>query len=145
MAERQKYYITTAIAYPNGAPHIGHAYEVVATDAIARFKRLDGDDVFFMTGTDEHGLKIQQAADRAGLSAKALVDEMAQKFRAMADRLECSYDRFIRTTDADHLVSTHELWRRMEAAGDIYLSKYSGWYSVRDEAYYDEGELTKAA
>ncbi len=145
MAERQKYYITTAIAYPNGAPHIGHAYEVVAADAIARFKRLDGDDVFFMTGTDEHGLKIQQAADRAGLSAKALVDEMAQKFRAMADRLECSYDRFIRTTDADHLVSTHELWRRMEAAGDIYLSKYSGWYSVRDEAYYDEGELTKAA
>jgi methionyl-tRNA synthetase len=145
MAERQKYYITTAISYPNGAPHIGHAYEIVASDAIARFKRIDGYDVFFMTGTDEHGLKIQQTAQKAGTSPKDFVDEMAQKFRAMADRLGCSYDRFIRTTDADHVPSTHELWRRMEAAGDIYLSKYSGWYSVRDEAYYDEAELTKQA
>ena len=96
-----------------------------------------------MTGTDEHGLKIQQAADRTGTTPKALVDEMAAKFRAMADRLDCSYDRFIRTTDADHLPSTQELWRRMQEKGDIYLSKYSGWYSVRDEAYYDESELTK--
>jgi methionyl-tRNA synthetase len=143
MAEKRKFYITTAISYPNGAPHIGHAYEIVASDAIARFKRIDGFDVFFMTGTDEHGLKIQQTADRNGTTAKAFVDEMAGKFRAMADRLNCSYDRFIRTTDADHLPSTQELWRRMEEAGDIYLSKYSGWYSVRDEAYYDESELTK--
>jgi methionyl-tRNA synthetase len=145
MAERQKYYITTAISYPNGAPHIGHAYEVVASDAIARFKRIDGYDVFFMTGTDEHGLKIQQAAQKAGTTPKAFVDEMAQQFRDMADRLGCSYDRFIRTTDPDHVPSTHELWRRMQAAGDIYLSKYSGWYSVRDEAYFDESELTKQA
>jgi len=145
MAEREPFYITTAISYPNGAPHIGHAYEVVAADAIARFKRIDGYDVFFMTGTDEHGLKIQQTADRAGTTPKALVDEMAAKFRAMADRLDCSYDRFIRTTDADHLPSTHELWRRMQERGDIYLSKYSGWYSVRDEAYYDEAELTRQA
>ena len=143
MAEKQKFYITTAISYPNGAPHIGHAYEVVASDAIARFKRIDGYDVFFMTGTDEHGLKIQQTADRSGTTPKAFVDEMAAKFRAMADRLDCSYDRFIRTTDADHLPSTQELWRRMQDKGDIYLSKYSGWYSVRDEAYYDESELTK--
>jgi methionyl-tRNA synthetase len=143
MAEKQKFYITTAISYPNGAPHIGHAYEVVASDAIARFKRIDGYDVFFMTGTDEHGLKIQQTADRSGTTPKAFVDEMAAKFRAMADRLDCSYDRFIRTTDADHLPSTQELWRRMQEKGDIYLSKYSGWYSVRDEAYYDESELTK--
>jgi methionyl-tRNA synthetase len=143
MADKQKYYITTAISYPNGAPHIGHAYEIVASDAIARFKRIDGFDVFFMTGTDEHGLKIQQTADRNGTTPKAFVDEMAAKFKAMADRLNCSYDRFIRTTDPDHLPSTHELWRRMEQAGDIYLSKYSGWYSVRDEAYYDESELTK--
>ncbi len=143
MAEKQKFYITTAISYPNGAPHIGHAYEVVASDAIARFKRIDGYDVFFMTGTDEHGLKIQQTADRNGTTPKAFVDEMAAKFRAMADRLDCSYDRFIRTTDADHLPSTQELWRRMQEKGDIYLSKYSGWYSVRDEAYYDESELTK--
>ena len=143
MADKQTFYITTAISYPNGAPHIGHAYEIVASDAIARFKRIDGYDVFFMTGTDEHGLKIQQTADRSGTSPKAFVDEMAAKFRAMADRLDCSYDRFIRTTDSDHLPSTQELWRRMQERGDIYLSKYSGWYSVRDEAYYDESELTK--
>jgi len=143
MADKQKFYITTAISYPNGAPHIGHAYEVVASDAIARFKRIDGYDVFFMTGTDEHGLKIQQTADKSGTTPKAFVDEMAAKFKAMADRLDCSYDRFIRTTDPDHLPSTQELWRRMLEKGDIYLSKYSGWYSVRDEAYYDESELTK--
>ncbi|MEE1656542.1 methionine--tRNA ligase [Microvirga sp. CF3062] len=143
MADKQKFYITTAISYPNGAPHIGHAYEVVASDAIARFKRIDGYDVFFMTGTDEHGLKIQQTADKNDTTPKDFVDEMAAKFRAMADRLDCSYDRFIRTTDADHVPSTQELWRRMQEKGDIYLSKYSGWYSVRDEAYYDEAELTK--
>jgi methionyl-tRNA synthetase len=142
MADRKTYYITTAISYPNGAPHIGHAYEVVAADAVARFKRIDGYDVFFMTGTDEHGLKIQQTADRSGTSPKAFVDEMAPTFRAMAERLNCSFDRFIRTTDADHLPSTQELWRRMQERGDIYLSKYEGWYSVRDEAYYDEKELT---
>lgn len=138
----EKFYITTAISYPNGAPHIGHAYEVVAADAIARFKRIDGFDVFFMSGTDEHGLKIQQAATRNATTPRAFVDEMAPKFRDMAARLNCSVDRFIRTTDADHLPSTQELWRRMEANGDIYLSKYSGWYSIRDEAYFDEGELT---
>jgi methionyl-tRNA synthetase len=138
----EPYYITTAISYPNGAPHIGHAYEVVAADAVARFHRLDGRDVFFMTGTDEHGLKIQQTANRTGTTPRAFVDEMAPKFRAMADLLGCSYDRFIRTTDADHLRSSEEIWRRMEANGDIYLSSYAGWYSVRDEAYYDETELT---
>jgi methionyl-tRNA synthetase len=139
----EKFYITTAISYPNGVPHIGHAYEVIATDAIARFKRIDGYEVFFLTGTDEHGLKVQQTATREGKSPKAFVDEMAAKFREMSERLNCSFDRFIRTTDPDHLVSTQELWRRMQANGDIYLSKYSGWYSVRDEAYYDESELTK--
>lgn len=143
MAAKEQFYITTAISYPNGAPHIGHAYEIIASDAVARFKRIDGYDVFFMTGTDEHGLKIQQTADRSGTTPKALVDEMAAKFQAMADRMGASYDRFIRTTDKDHLASTQELWRRMEERGDIYLSKYSGWYSVRDEAYYDESELTK--
>jgi methionyl-tRNA synthetase len=141
----EKFYITTAISYPNGVPHIGHAYEVIATDAIARFKRIDGYDVFFLTGTDEHGLKVQQTATREGMSPKAFVDMMATKFREMGERLNCSFDRFIRTTDADHLASTQELWRRMQANGDIYLSKYSGWYSVRDEAYYDESELTKGA
>ncbi|GJD48400.1 Methionine--tRNA ligase [Methylobacterium crusticola] len=136
--------ITTAISYPNGVPHIGHAYEVIAADAIARFKRLDGCDVFFTTGTDEHGLKIQQAATKAGISPRAFVDEMAPRFRAMAERLNCSFDRFIRTTDPDHIAASQALWRRMEAKGDIYLSKYAGWYSVRDEAYYDEAELVAA-
>lgn len=140
----EAYYITTAISYPNGAPHIGHAYEVIAADAIARFKRLDGYDVFFMTGTDEHGLKIQQTADKEAVTPLAFVDRMAPKFREMAELMNCSFDRFIRTTDEDHQRSVQEIWRRMEAAGDIYLSKYAGWYSVRDEAYFDEGELTLA-
>lgn len=139
----QKFYITTAISYPNGAPHIGHAYEVVAADAIARFKRIDGFDVFFMTGTDEHGLKVQQTARKNDVTPKEFVDRLAPQFQAMGERLNCSFDRFIRTTDADHLPSTHELWKRMVDRGDIYLSKYEGWYSVRDEAYYDEDELTQ--
>src|SRR3990170_1181619 len=108
MADKQKFYITTAISYPNGAPHIGHAYEVIAADAIARFKRIDGYDVFFMTGTDEHGLKIQQTAHRHDTTPAAFVDAMAPKFRAMAERLDCSFDRFIRTTDPDHFESTQE-------------------------------------
>jgi methionyl-tRNA synthetase len=142
MPQKTPYYITTAISYPNGLPHIGHAYEVIAADAIARFKRLDGYDVFFQTGTDEHGLKIQQTALKNGVTPRAFVDEMAPHFRNMAEKLNCSFDRFIRTTDADHLIATQELWRLMQERGDIYLSNYTGWYSVRDEAYYDEAELT---
>lgn len=137
---RREFYLTTAIAYPNGPPHIGHAYEVVAADAIARFKRLDGYDVFAMTGTDEHGQKVQRTAEAGGVTPKDYVDGLAARFKAMGERLNCSFDRFIRTTDADHLPSTQELWRRMEANGDIYLGGYSGWYSVRDEAFYDEKE-----
>ena len=144
MADRPKFYLTTAISYPNGAPHIGHAYEIIASDAVARFKRIDGYDVFFMTGTDEHGLKIQQAADKKRrYSRKPGGRDGGPIQKTMADPHRTSFDRFIRTTDADHLASTQELWRRMEERGDIYLSKYSGWYSVRDEAYYDESELTK--
>jgi methionyl-tRNA synthetase len=132
--------LSTAISYPNGAPHIGHAYEVIAADAIARFHRLDGYEVLFSTGTDEHGLKIQQAATRAGTSPRAFVDGTAAPFQAMADRMDCTYDRFIRTTEPDHYAAAQEIWRRMEANGDIYLDKYAGWYSVRDEAYYDAAE-----
>ena len=142
MTAKPRYYITTAISYPNGAPHIGHAYEVIAADAIARFKRLDGYDVFFMTGTDEHGLKIQQTAEKQNITPRELVDRLAPQFRDVATGLNCSFDRFIRTTDADHLASTQALWQRMVDRGDIYLSRYTGWYSVRDEAYYDEAELT---
>lgn len=142
MASAPKFYLTTAIHYTNGPPHIGHAYEMVAADAIARFKRLDGYDVFAMTGTDEHGQKVQRTAAQNGLSPKDFVDGIATRFQEMEQRLGCSFDRFIRTTDADHLPSTQELWRRMEANGDIYLAKYSGWYSVRDEAFYGEEETT---
>ena len=140
MSEKPRYYITTAIAYPNGPPHIGHAYEVVATDAIARFKRLDGYDVFFLTGTDEHGQKIQQTATREGITPRQLVDRNVVQFRAMVERMNCSNDDYIRTTEDRHHRSSQAIWQRMEKNGDIYLSKYAGWYSVRDEAYYAEDE-----
>jgi methionyl-tRNA synthetase len=135
-----KFYITTAISYPNGAPHIGHAYEAVATDAIARFKRIDGFDVFFLTGVDEHGLKIMQTAAKEGMTARELCDRNTPMFVAMCDKLAISRDRFIRTTEPSHYEASQALWRRMQAAGDIYLGTYSGWYSVRDEAFYDESE-----
>jgi methionyl-tRNA synthetase len=137
-----KYYLTTAISYPNGAPHIGHAYEAIATDAIARFARLDGNDVFFLTGVDEHGLKMTQTAAKEGISPRALADKNAPQFRAMCDRLNVSYDRFIRTTEPAHYKSSQAIWRKMAAAGDIYLGNYEGWYSVRDEAFYAESETS---
>lgn len=141
MTSQQKpFYITTAISYPNGTPHIGHAYEVVATDAMARFKRLDGCDVFFMTGTDEHGQKMMQTAEKEGITPAQLAQRNSDAFQAMNDELGISYDRFIRTTDADHHAAAQELWRRMEANGDIYLDAYAGWYSVRDEAFYTEDQ-----
>src|SRR5579872_6345432 len=136
----QPYYITTAIAYPNGPPHIGHAYEAIATDAIARFQRLDGYDVFFLTGTDEHGIKMHQTAAREKLTPRELVARNVPRFQAMVKKLNCSNDDYIRTTDPRHYRSSEAIWSRMQEAGDIYLDKYAGWYSVRDEAYYDESE-----
>jgi methionyl-tRNA synthetase len=140
MADQPHYYLTTAIAYPNGPPHIGHAYEAIATDAIARFMRLDGYDVFFLTGTDEHGIKMLQTAGKEKLSPSALVERNVPRFKAMVERLECSNDEFIRTTEPRHHRASIAIWQKMDANGDIYLDKYSGWYSVRDEAYYDEDE-----
>jgi methionyl-tRNA synthetase len=137
---KPRYYITTAISYPNGPPHIGHAYEAIATDAIARFMRLDGHEVFFLTGTDEHGQKMQQTAAREGITPRQLVDRNAPRFRAMVERMLCSNDDFIRTTEERHYRSSAAIWERMAASGDIYLSKYAGWYSVRDEAYYGADE-----
>jgi methionyl-tRNA synthetase len=134
------YYLTTAIAYPNGPPHIGHAYEVIATDAIARFMRLDGYDVFFLTGTDEHGIKMLQTAAREKLTPRELVARNVPRFQAMVKKLNCSNDEYIRTTEPRHYRSSEAIWSRMQDAGDIYLDKYAGWYSVRDEAYYDESE-----
>lgn len=134
------FYITTAIAYPNGSPHIGHAYEAIATDVLARFARLDGKDVFFLTGTDEHGQKMVQTAQSEGLTPSALATRNAGRFKEMDERLNVSFDRFIRTTEERHHRSSQEIWRRMEANGDIYADTYAGWYSVRDEAYYAEDE-----
>ena len=138
----KRFFVSTAISYPTGVPHIGHAYEAIATDAIARFERLDGKSVFFLTGTDEHGLKMKQTASKEGVTPAALAERNAARFIEMARTLGLSNDDFIRTTEARHHEACQELWRRMEAAGDIYLKKYAGWYSVRDEAYYAEGETT---
>ncbi|MFM5923126.1 MAG: methionine--tRNA ligase [Novosphingobium sp.] len=137
----EPYYITTAISYPNGKPHIGHAYEAIAADVIARFQRQLGRDVRFQTGTDEHGLKMAQKARELGVTPAELAAEMSQYFIDMCDELNVSYDVFQRTTEPRHHLASQELWRRMEANGDLYLDRYEGWYSVRDEAYYDESEL----
>src|SRR3569832_2824527 len=140
MTDKTPFYITTAISYPNGKPHIGHAYELIATDAMARFQRLDGKDVFFLTGTDEHGLKMIQTAEAEKLTPMEVATRNAQRFKEMDQRLNISFDRFIRTTEEQHHRSSQEIWRRMEANGDIYADTYSGWYSVRDAAYYAEDE-----
>jgi methionyl-tRNA synthetase len=137
----EPYYITTAISYPNGRPHIGHAYEAIAADVIARFQRLNGRDVRFQTGTDVHGLKMLQKARELDTTPRALADEMSQYFKDMCDRLEVRYDRFIQTSENDHHLASQALWRAMDANGDLYLDRYEGWYSVRDEAYYAEDEL----
>jgi methionyl-tRNA synthetase len=137
---RKSFYITTAIAYPNGVPHIGHAYEAIATDALARFQRLDGKDVFFLTGTDEHGLKMIQTAELERLPTLEVATRNALRFKEMDQRLNVSFDRFIRTTEEQHHRSSREIWERMADNGDIYLDSYAGWYSVREEAYYAEDE-----
>ncbi len=136
----EKYLISTAIPYANGAPHIGHAYERVATDVMARFKRLDGADVLFITGMDEHGQKMQQTAAREGLTPLGLADRTAAQFEALGELLHAPTDDNVRTTSERHKLAVQEVWRRMEAKGDVYLAKYTGWYSVRDEAYYAEDE-----
>jgi methionyl-tRNA synthetase len=137
----EPFYITTAISYPNGRPHIGHAYEAIATDAIARFHRMMGRDVRLVTGTDEHGLKMVQTARDAGVDTLALADEMSAYFRDMCAGLNISHDVFMRTSDPRHHAASVALWEAMAAKGDLYLDRYEGWYSVRDEAFYDESEL----
>ena len=138
----QPFYVTTAIAYPNGAPHVGHAYEYIATDAIARFKRLDGFDVRFLTGTDEHGLKMAQTAAAEGIPTPDFARRNSDAFQRLEELLNISFDRFIRTTDPDHYAASTAIWQRMAQRGDIYMDAYSGWYSVRDERFFTEGETT---
>jgi len=133
-----KFYITTPIFYPNGTPHIGHAYTSVAADAMARFQRADGKQVFFLSGTDEHGRKMQQTAVSEGITPQELADRNSVIFRDMLRILNVSIDDFIRTTEKRHYTACQAIWKKMEAADDIYLDRYEGWYSVRQEAYYDE-------
>ncbi|WP_126172826.1 methionine--tRNA ligase [Altericroceibacterium xinjiangense] len=138
----EPFYLTTAIHYPNGKPHIGHAYETIAADVTARFQRLRGREVRFQTGTDEHGLKMAQKARDLGITPRELADEMSGHFKALFDILNISYDRFFRTSEEAHHLASQALWQAMKDNGDLYLDRYEGWYSVRDEAYYDESELT---
>ena len=139
---KPKFYVTTPIYYVNDVPHIGHAYTSLACDVLARWKRLDGFEVFFLTGTDEHGQKVEKAAEVAGCDPQSFTDRVSLAFRDMAGAMGISNDDFIRTTEPRHKLATAELWRRLQAAGDIYLGGYEGWYAVRDEAFYDESELT---
>ncbi len=141
MTASEPYYLTTPIYYVNDKPHIGHAYTSLACDALARFQRLDGRDVFFLTGTDEHGQKVEKAAAAAGESPQKFTDKVSTHFSDLAKFMNFSNDQFIRTTEPRHAEASQALWRAMEASGDIYLGGYSGWYSVRDEAFYTETEL----
>lgn len=143
MSGRTPYYITTPIYYVNDAPHVGHAYTTIACDVMARFKRLDGFDVKFLTGTDEHGQKVQKSAETFGTTPQELADKNSQNFRDLAKLLNVSNDDFIRTTEPRHITAVQALWHRLVESGDVYLGSYSGWYSVRDEAYYGEDELTE--
>ncbi len=137
----KNFYITTPIYYPSGKPHMGHAYSSIIADIFARFKRLEGFDVFFLTGTDEHGLKIQRESEKNKKNPKQFCDELSKNFRDLTNTLNLSNNDFIRTTEQRHHESVKEIWNRLVKSGDIYLDKYSGWYSVSDEAYYDEDEI----
>ena len=141
MAAKEPFYITTAISYVNGVPHLGHAYEAILTDVIARFKRQDGYDVMFLTGTDEHGEKVAKTAEENGVSAKDFADQNAATFVEMTKLLNISNDDFIRTTEERHYEASKALWLKLKEQGDIYLGKYEGWYSVREEGYFNEDEL----
>lgn len=143
MSQRPAFYITTPIYYVNDIPHIGHAYTTLACDVLARFKRLDGYDVQFLTGTDEHGQKIERSAEKAGVAPLDYCDKVSAKFRELADAMNFSYDQFIRTTETRHKEAVQHLWRVLEEKGYIYEDTYSGWYSVRDEAFYAEKELVE--
>ena len=137
----KNFYITTPIYYPSGKPHMGHAYSSIIADIFARFKRLEGHDVLFLTGTDEHGQKIQKEAKKNNKDPKIFCDELSDKFRSLTKILNLSNDDFIRTTEKRHFTSVEEIWNRLVKSGDIYLDKYSGWYSVSDEAFYDNDEI----
>ena len=141
MTADRPFFVTTPIYYVNDTPHLGHAYTTVACDALARFMRLDGRQVKFLTGTDEHGQKVEQSARLAGISPQQFTDRISEAFRDMTRLLDVSNDDFIRTTEPRHVRGAQVLWQELERRGEIYLGRFAGWYSVRDEAFYDEGEL----
>jgi methionyl-tRNA synthetase len=141
MSSADAFYVTTPIYYVNDVPHVGHAYTTLACDTIARFARLDGRRVWFLTGTDEHGQKVEKAAAAAGLAPQAFTDRVSQRFRELAERMQISHDDFIRTTEARHKAGVQALWRELVRRDQIYLGTYAGWYSVRDESFYAESEL----
>ena len=143
MANKKTFYLTTAIFYVNGAPHLGHAYEAIASDALARFKRLDGYDVMFLSGTDEYGEKNARTAKKEGIEPQAFVDRNAKLFEEMTEYLDISNDDFLRTSQPRHHAAAQAIWKKLADAGDIFRGSYEGWYSVRDEAYFMEDELTK--
>jgi len=138
---KENFYITTPIYYPSGNPHMGHAYSSIVADVFARYKRLEGKKVYFLTGTDEHGLKIQREAEKNNKDTKLFCDEVSAKFKNLSKTLNLSIDDFIRTTEQRHQDSVKAIWNKLVKSGDVYLSKYSGWYSVSDEAYYTEDEI----
>ena len=138
---KKNFYITTPIYYPSGKPHMGHAYSSIIADVIARYKRLEGYKVYFLTGTDEHGLKIQREAKKNNKDTQLFCDELSKKFNELTKILNLSNDDFIRTTETRHYKSVEDLWNKLVNSGDIYLDKYKGWYSVSDEAYYDGDEI----
>ena len=138
---KNNFYITTPIYYPSGKPHMGHAYSSIVADIFARFKRIEGYNVYFLTGTDEHGQKIQKEAEKNNKDPKNFCDEISETFRSLTNTLNLTNNDFIRTTESRHYKSVNEIWKRLVKSGDIYLDKYSGWYSVSDEAYYDEDEI----
>jgi len=138
---KKKFYITTPIYYPSGKPHMGHAYSSIVADIIARYKRLEGYKVYFLTGTDEHGLKIQREAKKNNKDTQLFCNELSKKFNVLTKILNLSNDDFIRTTESRHYKSVEDLWNKLVNSGDIYLDKYKGWYSVSDEAYYDNDEI----
>ena len=139
--EKQKYYITTAIAYTSGKPHIGNTYEVVLADAIARYKRQQGYDVFFQTGTDEHGQKIELKAEEAGITPKEFVDNVSTEIKRIWDLMNTSYDKFIRTTDADHEAQVQKIFKKLYDQGDIYKGYYEGLYCTPCESFFTESQL----
>ena len=135
------FFITTPIYYVNDRPHIGHAYTSVACDVLARYKRLAGEKVYFLTGTDEHGQKVEKSAAAASVAPQDFTDQVSGHFRDLTRLMNISNDDFIRTTEPRHTKAAQALWKKMQEQGHIYLGKYAGWYSVRDEAYYQESEL----